>query len=609
MISVRPIIWIAGLAISLSLARAGSAQESSSGPSWETLRSRPYPQWFIDAKLGIFIHWGVYSVVAYGGKESYSEWLLRGLETGDTIRTRFVEQNYGSEFTYADLAPLFRAELFDPPEWAELFRRSGARYVVLVTKHHDGYALWPSRYAPQWNSVEVGPGRDIVGELTAAVRAAGLRMGFYYSLAEWNNPLHRWYTDPPESIAVYVERHMIPQFKELVSAYGPVLLFADGEWLNTAEQWHARELIDWYYSAVGPEAVVNDRWGAGSDIGFLTPEYSAGMEATDRPWVEVRGLGRSFGLNRNEDLEAYMTPDELVHFFVSAVAAGGGMILNVGPRADGQIPLLQQERLLQLGQWLAVNGAAIYGSQPWLKTGEEREVILERTDPAIDFDWVRNSPGPPIREDDFTAVWTGYVEPLYSEIYRFEAEADDGIRLWIDDRLVVDDWGEGQPAAAVAASVRLEAGRKYPIRVEYRELKVNALVRLFWSSWSQVREIVPQARLYTALDVEQGDGLRAVYRSMQQYLAYTTANGNLYAITFEWPDEELVLPIPEPEPDTRIRLLGLDRDLPWRHASDTLYVDLSGISYHEMPGRWAWTVCLEGYALQETAIDDARRSW
>jgi len=592
-------VWLVALGLSLALSDDGMAQEApqTGAPTWEELRARPYPQWFQDAKLGIFIHWGVYSVPAYGGKESYGEWFLRGLQVGDTLRTRFMREHYGEDFTYSDFAPLFRAELFDPDEWADLFRRSGARYVVLVSKHHDGYALWPSRYAPNWNSVDVGPRRDLVGELTESVRKAGLRMGLYYSLAEWNHPLHRWYTDPPEAIAPYVEQHMIPQFEELVTAYRPDVLFADGEWLNTAEQWHALELIGWYYDTVGPEAIVNDRWGHGSDIGFLTPEYSAGIDVTDRPWTEVRGLGRSFALNRNEDLEAYMTPAELVRRFASAVAAGGGMILNVGPGADGQIPLLQQERLLQLGWWLEVNGEAIYGTRPWTMTGEEREVTLVRIDPAVDFDWVRNSPGQPIREDDFTAVWTGYLEPLYSETYTLEVQADDGVRVWIDGGLVVDGWENSEERAADAmGTVRLESGRRHAIRVEYYETKVAASVRLFWSSPRQPKQVIPQARLFTTLDREMGDGLRGVYRSMQQYLAYTSKDGNLYAITFEWPDAELALPVPEPPAGTRIRLLGLERDLAWRQVGDTLYVDFSDITYREVPGSWAWTVRLEGYS-------------
>ncbi len=595
---MRKLIWILVLWGILGFGQGGAAQEvpRQEVASWEELRARPYPQWFQDAKLGIFIHWGVYSVPSYSGEEQYGEWFHRGQQVGDTLRTRFMRDHFGEDFVYSDFAPLFHAELFDPDEWANLFKRAGAGYVVLVSKHHDGYALWPSQYAKEWNSVDVGPGRDLVGELTYAVRKAGLRMGLYYSLAEWNNPLHRWYTDPPETIGPYVDQHMIPQFKELISTYRPAVLFTDGEWLNTAEQWHARELIEWYYDTVGPDAIVNNRWGAGSDIGFLTPEYSSGIEETTRPWTEVRGLGRSFALNRNEDLEAYMTPGELIRRFASAVAAGGGMILNVGPKADGQIPLLQQERLLQLGQWLELNWEAINGSRPWKKTGEDREVTYSRVDPTIDFDWVRNSPSPTIREDDFSAVWTGYLQPQLSETYTFEADADDGIRVWIEEKLVLDHrQGAGTRAEELDRSVRLEAGKKYPIRVEYFETDLNASVRLFWSSPSQPRQVIPQERLFTTRRMAQGDGLKGVYRSMQRYLAYTQREDNLYAISFEWPDGELALSIPTPPSDLRIRLLGLDRELPWRSAGDTVYVDLSGIHYGEIPGQWAWTLCLEGY--------------
>ena len=603
--------WIVSLALILGVAPPSVAQQATQPgvATWDELRARPYPEWFVEAKLGIFIHWGVYSVPAYSDKEQYGEWFLRGLQVGDTLRTRFMRERYGEEFTYRDFAPLFRAELFEPHEWADLFRRAGARYVVLVSKHHDGYALWPSRYAPGWNSAQVGPRRDLVGDLTEAVRDAGLRMGLYYSLAEWNHPLHRWYTDPHDSIGSYVELHMIPQFKELISAYRPVVLFTDGEWFNSAEQWHARELIDWYYDTVGPDAIVNNRWGGGSDIGFLTPEYSAGIEVTDRPWTEVRGLGRSFALNRNEDLDAYMTAAELVHRFVRTVAAGGGMILNVGPKADGQIPLLQQERLLQLGGWLKVNGEAIYGSRPWARTGEEREVTLERVDSTIDFNWVRNGPGRPIREDEFTALWTGFLQAPHSEMYTLEAEADDGVRVWIDGNLVVDQWedtgagsdsgvAEVQGAQEVLGpdgTVLLEAGKQYPIRVQYHEEDVEASVRLYWSSPSLPKEIIPQNRLFTERDLESGNGLAAIYRSMQQYVVYTTKGNDLFAVTFDWPDSELALPIPEPQPSTTIRLLGLERDLPWRATGDTLYVDLSGITFRELPGQWAWTVWLKDY--------------
>ena len=585
----------------LALAAPAAAQESRfETASWETLRARAYPEWFTEAKLGIFIHWGIYSVPAWSGAEDYAEWFLRGLQTGDSLRMRYMRDNYGEDFEYEDFAPLFGAELFDPDEWAALFRQAGARYVVLVSKHHDGYALWPSAYSKGWNSVDVGPGRDLVGELTEAVREAGLRMGLYYSLGEWTNELHRWYTDPPDSIGPYVDRHLVPQFKELVEAYRPDLIFADGEWLNSAEQLRSRELIGWYFDACGPDAVVNERWGAGSDIGFRTPEYSSGIELTDRPWTEVRGIGRSFGLNRNEKLEAYMTPEALVHFFAAAVAGGGGMILNVGPGADGQIPLLQQERLWQLGEWLAVNGEAIYGSRPWQKAGEEREVTLERIDSTLDFSWNRNGPGSPIREDDFTAEWRGYLEAPTTGDYTFSASADDHVRAWVGGRLVVDERAEAREASKAGAgpaspTVRLVAGTRVPVRVEYREEKVTANVRLEWSGPGVETGVIPQSNLFSSADLEKGDGLAATYRSLQQYLAYTQKDGHLYAITFEWPDGELDLPIAEPRPGTRVSLLGHEGELPWRFVDGMVRVDLGAVPTSAIPGRWAWTVRLEGY--------------
>lgn len=595
---MRRLTWLSTILLALAFADPVAAQEPRfESASWETLRARPYPEWFADAKLGIFIHWGVYSVPAYSGPEDYAEWFLRGLQTGDSLRVRFMQDNYGSEFAYEDLAPLFRAELFDPAEWADLFRRAGARYVVLVSKHHDGYALWPSAYSTGWNSVDVGPGRDLVGDLTEAVRRAGLRMGLYYSLGEWTNQLHRWYTDPPETIGPYVERHLVPQFKELVAAYSPDLIFADGEWLNTAEQLHSREMIGWYFDAVGPDAVVNDRWGAGSDIGFRTPEYSSGIGLTDRPWAEVRGIGRSFGYNRNEKLDAYMSAEKLIHFFAAAVAGGGGLILNVGPRADGQIPLLQQERLLQLGEWLAVNGDAIYGSRPWRKTGEEREVTLERIDPTIDFDWNRNGPGDPIREDDFTAEWRGYLEPPLTGDYTFTATADDGVRVWVDGRLAVDEWNDAEPGTA-EPTMRLVGGLRVPIRAEFRERSVQASVRLEWSGPDREPEVIPRSCLYSAADGREADGLAATYRSSSQHLVYTQKDGDLFAITFEWPDGDLELPIPEPASGTRVSLLGRDGVLPWSYSDGLLRIDLSTVPFGEIPSRWAWTVRLEGYAAE-----------
>lgn len=582
------------------------AQQNQVDETWESLRSRPYPQWFKDAKLGIFIHWGIYSVPSYGAAESYGEWFLRGIQTGQPNRVEFMKKYWGEDFTYNDFAPLWKAELFDANKWADIFQKAGAKYIILVSKHHDGFCLWPSQYAKGWNSVEVGPKRDIVGELAQAVRAKGIKFGLYYSLPEWNNPLHKWYSDPHDSIARYVKQHMIPQFKEVVGTYKPHVLFTDGEWFNHSEDWHARELIAWYYNLVGDDAIVNDRWGEGSEIGFITPEYSSGGLKTDRPWAEVRGLGRSFGLNRNEKLDAYMSNRDLIHLFARSVGYGGGLVINVGPAADGKIPLLQQERIEELGKWISINQEAIYGSKTWKRNSEEKEVTLERVDPNINFDWVRNSPGYPIIEDNFTATWTGFIQADKTETYQFSAKADDGIRLFIDDKLILDLWeqvAEGTDSEAMRENqqenaqglFQMEKGKKYRIKVEYQEKTHNASVLLYWESPSTQKQVIAQENLFTIPDLPKGDGLNAVYKSMRQHIAYTHNNGNLYVICFEWPGDQLELPIDQPKKGTAISMLGREGNLNWKHVGKKLIIDLNSIKYNEIPNHHAWTFKIENY--------------
>src|SRR5690606_29786176 len=158
-------------------------------PEWSSLNQRKTPEWWSDAKFGIFVHWGLYSVPAYapvdeveGVYAKYAEHYYMRLLEGDKLFTDYHKKHYGEDFSYEDFVPLFKAEHFDPDKWAELFKKSGAGYVVLTSKHHDGYSLWPSEHSPGWNSVETGPKRDIIQELSTSVRNAGLRMGLYYSL-------------------------------------------------------------------------------------------------------------------------------------------------------------------------------------------------------------------------------------------------------------------------------------------------------------------------------------------------------------------------------------------------------------------------------------------
>lgn len=595
-ISILTQIKICLLFFLITLTSNTSAQTVK--PSWESINERGYPQWFAEAKLGIFIHWGLYSVPAFGGKESYGEWYYRGIMVGDSTRLNFQEKNYGADFQYEDFDKLWKAELFNADEWATLFKNAGAKYVLLVTKHHDGYCLWDCPFKPDFNSVVGGPNRNIVEEVTNAVRKQNLEMGFYYSLAEWRNKIHTWYVDPPDSIGKYVESYMIPQFKNLVSTYKPTAIFTDGEWLNSSEQWHAKELISWYYNTVGEKAIVNDRWGSGTEHGFRTPEYSEGIAQTDRPWAECRGLGRSFGLNRNEPLSNYLTSKELIKHFVKLVAAGGGMTLNVGPAADGQIPLLQQERLLDLGNWLKINGEAIYGTKPYSKFYEEKKVVVAEVVPNINNYWKRNSPKKTIACDHFTVNWSGFIEAPETATYTFTAIADDFMTMKIENKVVFSNaksFSSGSESNAEESSKKdplvgtifLEKGKRYEIEVLYEEENLEAEAKLFWQYNNADKTIVPE-NVFFRSKTENNCGLSANYSSLIPYIAYTTKGETLFAICLEFPDEELRLPLPKPSKNAKISLLGGVGELPWKYKNGYLIIDARLIKFSEIKSVGAW---------------------
>ena len=359
-------------------------------PDWGSIDKRPTPAWFSDAKFGIFIHWGVYSVPAYApvipGKLAYAEWYWHQMTEGrdnpnanpvETGTWAYHQKMHGADYAYERFASDFRAQLFDPDQWADVFADSGAKYVVLTSKHHEGFALWPSREASAtwgrpWNAVEAGPKRDVLGDLSDAVRRKGLRMGYYYSLYEWYNPL--WLSDKPR----YIREHMFPQFKDLVTRYKPSIIFSDGEWELPSSEWHSAELLAWLFndSPVKDEVVINDRWGKDTRHqhgGYWTTEYTAGMSGMDHPWEESRGMGFSYGYNRAERLQDYHTSKELIIMLSDIVSRGGNLLLDIGPSADGTIPVIMQDRLHAIGAWLKVNGEAIYGTRPWKQTRQWSE--------------------------------------------------------------------------------------------------------------------------------------------------------------------------------------------------------------------------------------------
>lgn len=391
-----------------------------------SLNSRPLPAWYDNAKFGIFIHWGMFAIPAYAEKHGtigevfakhydiavaktpYSEWYANAIKVPGSGSYEH-HQTVHKGCPYQDFKQPFIDGLkhWDPTEWAEWFRKSGAKYVVLVTKHHDGFCLWPSsvanRHEANWFTE-----RDIVGELAKAVRAEGLRFGVYYSGGiDWT-----FNREPLRTLGDFLgsmpggdyPAYAMAQVRELIERYEPSMLWNDISWPTGYPA--LLKLFADYYNAI-PDGVVNDRWrhaslqmrlmrfklvrrlvdqrirkalakrknpGSGSippeipHSDFRTPEYTRFDDTQEKKWEATRGMSHSFGFNRNDRDEDYAPIGELLHGFIDGVSKNGNLLLNVGPRgADGSIPEPQQDRLAGFGQWLSKNGDAVYGTRPWTR--------------------------------------------------------------------------------------------------------------------------------------------------------------------------------------------------------------------------------------------------
>lgn len=352
-------------------------------PTIESLDRHPLPDWYNDAKLGIFIHWGLYSVPGwaplvhpnhdfssqdYITNNPYAEWYYNVMRIPGSPTQKYHAEKYGADYNYYNFAPIFNAEIkkWNPDAMAEIFRAAGAKYVVLTSKHHEGFTLWPSKTPnPSLPADRQHASRDIVGELTTAVRKQGLRMGLYYSGGyDWTfvpGPIRvqaDYQTVQPQSEAYgkYADAHV----RELIQLYKPAVLWND---INYPKTGHPLELMAEYYNAV-PDGVIDDRFGV-KHHDFTSPEYETLSKINPNKWEECRGLGRSFGFNRAEGEAETIPSAELIYLLVDIVSKNGNLLLDVGPEADGNIPAVQLDRLKALGAWLQINGEAIYATRPW----------------------------------------------------------------------------------------------------------------------------------------------------------------------------------------------------------------------------------------------------
>jgi alpha-L-fucosidase len=371
-----------------------NAQPSHYEPTLESLNQHPLPQWYADAKLGIFIHWGLYSVPGwaplvhpnhdftsqdYITNNPYAEWYFNTMRLEGSPTNAYHRDHYGAGYDYYNFAPIFDREIqkWNPDAWAKVFHDAGAKYVVLTSKHHDGFALWPSSIPnPTLPADRQHATRDIVGELTTAVRHQGLRMGLYYSGGyDWTfvpGPIREsadYQKVKPQSEAYgqYADGHL----RELIERYHPALLWND---IDYPKSGHPLEIMAAYYNTV-PDGVIDDRFGV-KHSDFKSPEYQTLDKISETKWEECRGLGRSFGYNRAEGEAETIAPDQLIYLLVDVVSKNGNLLLDIGPEADGTIPPVQMSRLQALGAWLQQNGEAIYGTRPWIRAvGETTDGI------------------------------------------------------------------------------------------------------------------------------------------------------------------------------------------------------------------------------------------
>ncbi|KAK3859825.1 hypothetical protein Pcinc_034081 [Petrolisthes cinctipes] len=364
------LIAAAAAAAGEGTAAGGGGAASPYEPNWSSLDSRPLPAWYDDAKVGVFLVWGVYSVPSYG-----SEWFWKFWQADKNPKyIDFMERNFRPNFTYQDFASHFTTELFDPASWAELVAASGARYVVLTSKHHEGYTNWPSAFSPNWNSKDVGPKRDLVGDLAKAFRskAPHVHFGLYHSMFEWFNPLYLQDRHNNYETNLFVETKTVPELYELINQYQPEVVWSDGASVDPDWYWNSTVFLAWLFnsSPVKDTVVVNDRWGEGAMChhgSFYTCQdrYNPGS-LQNHKWENAMTLDKgSWGYRREATLTDYLTIHDLLTTLAQTISCGGNLLVNVGPTHDGRIPTIMEERLRQLGSWLDINGDSVYSSRPW----------------------------------------------------------------------------------------------------------------------------------------------------------------------------------------------------------------------------------------------------
>ncbi|MEV4976258.1 alpha-L-fucosidase [Streptomyces scopuliridis] len=361
---------------------------------------RTTPAWFQDAKLGIFVHWGPYSVPAWAEPigalgtfdeeewfqhNPYAEWYYNTIRIDGSPAQRHHQEVYGGA-DYDTFLDLWKAEAFDADRVMDLVASTGARYFVPTTKHHDGVALWDAPGTGDRNTVRRGPGRDLIGEFRDAAERKGIRFGVYYSGGlDWHftqtPPIVDHIDDTLRPLDKAYADYAFDHVADLIEKYRPELLWGDIEYPDAGKPEGEKSLVELFrrFYTARPEGVANDRWGE-THWDFRTSEYEQGRDGEgDDAWENCRGVGFSFGHNQLEDESNSLDGEGAIRHFLDVVSRGGNLLLNIGLTASGEVTPLQRRTLEALGAWNEANADAVFGSRP-LATGLAR---------PSDEQWVR----------------------------------------------------------------------------------------------------------------------------------------------------------------------------------------------------------------------------
>jgi alpha-L-fucosidase len=408
-------------------------QETNNKGKWkptpESIDTHTAPDWFKDAKFGMFIDWGLWSVAGWAPKKEkgamYPDWYELRLDT-DSAFIKYHEKNWGKDFKRDDFIPLFTALEYDPEKLVKLAADAGMKYVVPFSKHHGGFCLWPSSFT-QRDACDMGPQKDLIKPIVESCKKQGLKFGFYFSVEEWEYPLldakgnikpRFWEIKNRPSLEELEKRaggkvpvkdfakdYIIPQAVEFIDQYDPDLIWYDGEWTTDVNELGTYEISSYFYNqAEGrKEVAVNDRYGIkdGKRLrfergDFFTSEYHSltdEKKKSTHAWEECRGISQSFGYNWQDTEENVISSKAFIDMFVDIVARGGNLLLIVNLDGQGALPKTQENRLLDIGKWLKVNGEGIYATRSYVQQAEGSVSYTQSKDGQYLYAIIKEWPG------------------------------------------------------------------------------------------------------------------------------------------------------------------------------------------------------------------------